>query len=84
MTYFNDPAIPRFQESDSYETEAPECDGCGCEIEECIADETDYCEDCLCDWNDETDTECDGCIYCLSVTGYNEAKANGTLTEHYC
>ena len=67
---------------DYYETEATECDGCGCEVEDCIADETDFCEDCLCD--ETEDTECEGCIYCLASGEYDKRKANGTLTEHYC
>ena len=50
------------------------CESCGGGIDESIADETELCEDCLCE-----DDECEGCIYCLSVAGYNEAKADGTL-----
>ena len=49
------------------------CENCGCEVPEIVAEETEFCEDCLCD------DECEGCIYCLSVTGYNEAEGNGTL-----
>ena len=55
------------------------CEGCGSELIECIADETTYCEDCLCTYEHMGDGECEGCIYCLCCSGYDEAKAEGTL-----
>ena len=66
-----------------YEDEPKRCEGCDSEISEVIAEETDFCEDCLCDYDydpeTDTETECDGCIYCLCVADYEKAKANGTL-----
>ena len=77
MTYFNDPAIARFEyPKDSIEAEHI-CDGCFCGIDEMASEECGFCEDCQCDETEET--ECDGCYYCLCETDYNEAKANGTL-----
>ena len=57
------------------------CDGCFCEIDEMASEEVGFCEDCQCDYNydPETETECDGCFYCLSENDYEERKADGTL-----
>ena len=83
MTYFNDPAIPRFEYPEDFIETEHICDGCFCEIDELSAEECGYCEDCLCDADydpeTETETECDGCFYCLCVSDYDERKANGTL-----
>ena len=77
MTYFNDPAIARFEyPEDSIEAEHI-CDGCFCEIDETASEEVGFCEDCQCD--ETEDTECEGCFYCVSSNEYDERKANGTL-----
>ena len=74
MTYFNDPHIPRFEHPDYFDAEMHFCEACECEIEAEVAEECGFCEDCLCD-----DDDCEGCFYCLSTAGYDEAKADGTL-----
>ena len=56
------------------EAEMHFCEACECEITELEASGTEFCEDCLCD-----DDDCEGCFYCLSTAGYDEAKADGTL-----
>ena len=70
-------AISRFEyPEDSIEAEHI-CDGCFGEISETASEECGFCEDCLCD--DDLETECDGCFYCLSKKDYEQRKANGTL-----
>ena len=72
MTYFNDPAMPRFQYPDDNFIESEViCDGCFETLGETT--EVEFCETCLCD------DDCEGCFYCLCETDYEERKANGTL-----
>ena len=49
------------------------CGDCGCEIPEVIAEESGICEDCECS------EDCEGCVHCLSVAGYEALKAEGNL-----
>ena len=55
---------------DYFDDPVCECDGCGCEVSEIIAETSGLCEDCECTEN------CEGCIHCLSEV---EAEAKGLL-----
>ena len=79
MTYFNDPAIPRFEDPEDYIEAQHICDGCFCEISELESEECGFCEDCLCTDDGENEDSCEGCFYCLSCSEYDKRKANGTL-----
>ena len=65
MTYYNDPAIPRFEEPDYYEAEADYC--CVCDVFY-SKDDGEFC-DCHCsecgeELPDEKDAHCENCCEC--------------------
>lgn len=69
MTYFNDPAIPRFQDPDYTEAPIVYCEICDCEVYE---EDQEHCEDCRVDY------------FCEECGEYSEEIIKVAEKEGYC
>ena len=64
MTYFNDPAIPRFEHPDFYDAEMVSCAVCSEPHYEGEVCENCYCGECGEELPDEVDAHCTNCCEC--------------------